>query len=246
MIDNTLISFIFSGIFKWRIDEARKHLFISEKKSVGMEMMKKSFYSSFYKKNLYLYKVTDKKISCSAIVVHIFTHYIRSTMRNVLFYFLLFCGINVLAQNGITFKVEELTPPEKLLSTQSYEQIYEELILSDARLYPIDIQKHNIQFPFEIVAKSTASDSLVSIGYNSFFNGMYYAYAEHRPFVLSPDMIWLLISQGFSRHVNINKENLRKHLVDFSGTQSLIVSSDKKLTDPSLSWEKLFHNSSDR
>lgn len=46
---------------------------------------------------------------------------------------------------------------------------------------------------------------------------MYQAYADHRPFVLSPDMIWLLISQGFARHINANQESMRNELVDFSG-----------------------------
>lgn len=56
---------------------------------------------------------------------------------------------------------------------------------------------------------------------------MYQAYADHRPFVLSPDMIWLLISQGFAQHVNANHESLRKYFVDFSGKQSLVVQSNK-------------------
>lgn len=56
---------------------------------------------------------------------------------------------------------------------------------------------------------------------------MYQAYADHRPFVLSPDMIWLLISQGFARHINANQESMRNELVDFSGKLSLIIREDK-------------------
>ncbi len=63
---------------------------------------------------------------------------------------------------------------------------------------------------------------------------MYQAYADHRPFVLSPDMIWLLISQGFARHINANQESMRNDLVDFSGKLSLIVRADKKLEDPTF------------
>jgi len=69
---------------------------------------------------------------------------------------------------------------------------------------------------------------------------MYQAYADHRPFVLSPDMIWLLINQGFAQHVNANHESLRKYFVNFSGKESLIVQSHKKLKDPSLLWEEIF------
>ena len=105
---------------------------------------------------------------------------------------------------------------------------------------PYEIKKKNIKVPYHIIAKSESPDSLVSFGPNSFFNGMYQAYADHRPFVLSPDMIWLLISQGFARHINANQESMRNELVDFSGKLSLIVREDKKLEDPTLSWEKIF------
>ena len=53
-------------------------------------------------------------------------------------------------------------------------------------------------------------------------------------------IIWLLISQGFARHINANQESMRNELVDFSGKLSLIIREDKKLEDPALSWEEIF------
>ena len=53
-------------------------------------------------------------------------------------------------------------------------------------------------------------------------------------------MIWLLISQGFARHINANQEAMRDYIVDFSGKQSLIVKTDKQLEDPTLSWSEIF------
>lgn len=92
-----------------------------------------------------------------------------------------------------------------------------------------------------IIAKSEAPDSLVTFGYHSFFNGMYQAYADHRPFVLSPDMIWLLISQGFARHVSANAEQLRRYFVGFSGkTTALVVSQEVGLHSPASEWEEIF------
>ena len=40
------------------------------------------------------------------------------------------------------------------------------------------------------------------------------AFAEHRPLVLSPDIIWLTICQGFGHHVLSKKETLRPYIVD--------------------------------
>jgi len=145
------------------------------------------------------------------------------------------------AQNGITFQVEKLSKPEKYLFMRPSEEIYEWLILSDVNMYPKKIKDEGIDFPFNIVAKSQLPDSIVHFGYHSFFNGMYQAYADHRPFVLSPDMIWLLISQGFAHHVNANPGKLRHHFVDFSGKLSLVVSTDEiTLDNPNSPWEKVF------
>ena len=161
-------------------------------------------------------------------------------MKNTLFCLFIFCSVSTFAQNGITFKVEKLSKPEELLHLHAPNEIYENLILSDMNIEPYEIKKKNIKVPYHIIAKSESPDSLVSFGPNSFFNGMYQAYADHRPFVLSPDMIWLLINQGFAQHVNANHESLRKYFVNFSGKESLIVQSHKKLKDPSLLWEEIF------
>lgn len=167
-------------------------------------------------------------------------------MKNILFGLLISCSIPIFAQNGITFKVEKLSKPEKLLHLYSQDDIYKSLILSYMDIEPYEIKKKNIEIPYHIIAKSQSPDSLVSFGTNSFFNGMYQAYADHRPFVLSPDMIWLLISQGFARHINANQESMRNDLVDFSGKLSLIVRADKKLEDPTFHGKSSFLNSQNK
>ncbi len=177
---------------------------------------------------------------------------------------ILLFSITAYSQKGITFSVEKLSKPDKYLSMQSDKDIYEKLILSDVNMHPAQvkkekvdsldkiglklsnvdlyqIKKEGVDFPFNIVTKSQLPDSLVSFGYHSFFNGMYQAYADHRPFVLSPDMIWLLISQEFAQHVNANPEELRHYFVNFSGKLSLIVATDEIILDnPESPWEKVF------
>ena len=153
---------------------------------------------------------------------------------------LFFLPLGIFAQNGITFQVEELSKPEKTLRVQSSDDIYESLILSDGNEVPLFVKKAP-SYPYNIIAKSQLPDSLVYFGNHSFFNGMYQAYADHRPFVLSPDMIWLLITQGFARHINANPEDLRHHFVDFSGKLSLIViSNEVTLENPNSPWERVF------
>jgi len=45
------------------------------------------------------------------------------------------------------------------------------------------------------------SNSLSDIGYHGLFSAVHLAFSQHRPLVLSPDMIWIAILQGFAQHV---------------------------------------------
>jgi hypothetical protein len=162
------------------------------------------------------------------------------TMKILLNIILIALPICAFGQNGITYKIENLSKPQRHLYLQPYENIYKNLIQKEVDISKWDIERGGIDFKYNILAKSQAPDSLVSFGYHSFFNGMYQAYADHRPFVLSPDMIWLLISQGFARHVNANPEKLRKYFVDFSGKSSLVVNSQRDLFKDDINWEEIF------
>lgn len=43
------------------------------------------------------------------------------------------------------------------------------------------------------------------------------AFCEHRPLVISPDMLWLCITQALARYVNSHAEVLRPRLVRHEG-----------------------------
>jgi hypothetical protein len=88
--------------------------------------------------------------------------------------------------NGVTFKTEELSKPEEHLKMQPRNDVLEHLVNLS--------QREDKKKPSNIVAQSRLPDTIVNFGYHSFFDGMYHAYMDHRPVVLSPDVIWLLIS----------------------------------------------------
>lgn len=144
-------------------------------------------------------------------------------------------------QEGQRIFIEELSKPTQTLSTQTPRQIYEEMILDHLHLSRSDIEKQGDTSDLGIVAMGDAPKQLVNFGPHSFLQGMYRAYAEHRPFVLSPDMIWLLISQGFATHVDIHAEELRSQIVDHSEKISLIIMDNRiRIDDPNAPWEELF------
>ena len=119
--------------------------------------------------------------------------------------FLLFClPLNVFAQHGITFQVEELSKPEDYLFMLSSEEIYQGLILSDVNMYPRQAKNEGIDFPFNIVAKSQLPDNIVNFGYHSFFNGMY-------PYLFPPMKLHLTIRTVLGKKCFPNLPNKLLH-----------------------------------
>ena len=72
--------------------------------------------------------------------------------------------------------------------------------------------------------------------------GYYQSYVNHMPVSINPDILWMLIVQGFSRHIDQNAEKLRNKFVDFDGKKELTVDGDE-LTIEEITkegWERTF------
>lgn len=93
----------------------------------------------------------------------------------------------------------------------------------------------------KIIAKSFGDEDWFYVfkGKDVFFQTMVRAYAEHRPLVLSPDMVWLLISQGFARYVNAHSEELRDQIVSHTEKMDLVIETNEDLLHGNPDWEKL-------
>ncbi|MBO4664374.1 MAG: DUF4419 domain-containing protein [Bacteroidaceae bacterium] len=90
----------------------------------------------------------------------------------------------------------------------------------------------------EIWASSFRNDSLCYGGSAPFYYCLVEAYADHRSLVLSPDMIWMLISQGFCYHVNENAEALMDKIVSHEGKKQLVVTTKGK----DLKWDEVVNS----
>lgn len=139
------------------------------------------------------------------------------------------------AQTGVTFVVDENLSPVEDDAIVKYQNsgaqalngiFHDEGVPGDTRA---------------MIAWSFADDEkfYTFTGKDVFFKTIVRAYAEHRPLVLSPDMIWVLISQGFARYVNAHPEQLRDQLVNHSGKMDLVVQSDKDLLSEDADWQKM-------
>ena len=97
------------------------------------------------------------------------------------------------------------------------------------------------RFEPEILAYSFANEKLTYAREDVFFYSLVRAYAEHRPFVLSPDMIWQLIGFEFSEYVNNHSEEMRSLLVPHEGVNDLKIMTDEDiLDDKNANWSDLF------
>ncbi|MEO8392573.1 MAG: DUF4419 domain-containing protein, partial [Chloroflexota bacterium] len=76
---------------------------------------------------------------------------------------------------------------------------------------------------------------------HAFIEAAHTAFDEHRPLVIAPDHIWLLICQGFAKHVNLNAEALRTRFVLHTDRKLLeVVRSDFVKGSPNNPWEEVF------
>ena len=145
-------------------------------------------------------------------------------MRKVLFIMaLLGIAISSSAEEGVTFQIEELSKPTALLPTGDFYSAYN-IILGEER--SIDVSKSAEQSDYDNILFNSIGDNDLAITItrnNSFFHGMREAYANHRPVVLSPDIIWTLISQGFANHINNNSEKYKDLLIKSSAEKTIVA-----------------------
>ena len=64
------------------------------------------------------------------------------------------------------------------------------------------------------------------------------AFSKHRPIKITPDLLWMLVIQGVSQHINLNPEKHRSSLVKHKEKKVVTVRKDALLTDPSK-WEEV-------
>ncbi len=64
-------------------------------------------------------------------------------------------------------------------------------------------------------------DKIWSFGYHKTILGYLNAYYDHCPIKVSPNIIWQLILNQFSKYVNDNSEELREYFVNFKGTKDI-------------------------
>jgi len=130
---------------------------------------------------------------------------------------------------SINFDVEkDLKKPENPLRKKYIKSIFADLfkkrkiIISEktgAKMYTKENE------PLEILhyTLDTNEEEIFNHGKYSLIQGLILAYKNHYPITVTPDMIWILILQGFSRFMEKYAEQMREKFVNFTGKKDLKV-----------------------
>ena len=130
---------------------------------------------------------------------------------------------------SINFDVEkDLKKPENPLRKKYIKSIFADLfkkrkiIISEktgAKMYTRENE------PLEILhyTLDTNEEEIFNHGKSSLIQGLILAYKNHYPITITPDMIWILILQGFSRFMEEYAEQMREKFVNFEGQKDLKV-----------------------
>ncbi|MBO4430948.1 MAG: DUF4419 domain-containing protein [Bacteroidaceae bacterium] len=138
------------------------------------------------------------------------------------------------SKKSITFVVDEDLPaPKQTFTMMTSNQLSSHII--DKKNIPV--ASHNV------VKTSFDGEELCYLGEDNFYKCIVQAFADHRSLVLSPDMVWLAIGQGFSRYVNAHSEELRDKLVYHQGKMVLEVNNHNDVLNPGKgNWTQLLND----
>ena len=142
------------------------------------------------------------------------------------------CRITNRTDGSITFVVDEnLAPVEESYMNMYTGENIAKFMLSEEQI-PNDAQR--------IIATSfSGENNFKPMGKDAFYRSIVDAYANHQSVTLSPDMVWLVITQGFARYVNAHSEELRPQLVSHNGKMDLAIQTNKDLLTEDVDWASL-------
>lgn len=160
---------------------------------------------------------------------------------------------NSVADSATVFEVSEVLQADKplpeipyyeaveaLVKQPIYESQYDdtadETILEEDEVAPLNGSQRIIE------SCSQYSGRLVAfVNFHPVVAAIHYAFNDHRPLCLSPDIIWLLISQGLANHINANAEQLRPEFVKHQGKIKIEVRRDDFVKgSPENPWNEVF------
>ena len=123
---------------------------------------------------------------------------------------------------SITFEVEkDLEKPKEYLPTYDANAIFKYIFTVNKRIDFFNTGIKTLKMLF--YSMDTKENQFFNSKCKSLIQGLILAYKNHYPITITPDMIWLLIEQGFVRYMKKYKDKVRENFVNFSGKKELKI-----------------------
>jgi len=111
---------------------------------------------------------------------------------------------------GISFKVDEVELADSLLKVDSIKNVFENKVGKKIIFFPEEQSDHKT----------------VPCANNGLIQTLQECYDNHRPLVLTPDVIWLTICQGVSIHLNEHYDSLKNVIFTDNKPNEIVVRND--------------------
>jgi hypothetical protein len=137
--------------------------------------------------------------------------------------------------SSVTFAVHDVTVGRPLGAVSTTKKYIENALRKGfGEGYPMEV--------YSVEACSCADQTVISLPFaNALIGAVHIAFARHLPLVLSPDIVWLAIAQGFAQHVGNNPETLREAFVLHEGKATITVDRPDFIPgSPDNPWPEVF------
>ena len=133
------------------------------------------------------------------------------------------------AYESINLDIEkDLKKPQEYLPTTGIKYIFSDLFKKRKSIIDNKTGREiymNANEPLEIFhyTLDTKEESIFTHKKSSLIQGLVLAYKNHYPITITPDMIWILVLQGFSRFMEKYDNLVRERFVNFKGKKDLKI-----------------------
>ncbi len=137
-----------------------------------------------------------------------------------------YCDIRERSESSITFSVDEVEPRCGHIENKNVKDIVHSI------LWDKNITKNQ-----DVVCSGMDAKKVGYVGADVLYRCVLQCYSEHRPLVLSPDAVWLVVNQAIAYQINSNPEKYRDIVVCHEGKMELVVKTAKDiLHDSDVDW----------
>jgi hypothetical protein len=133
---------------------------------------------------------------------------------------LLICFVLLFWENGFS----QDKPANSIKINISDVKIATEIIKDSTFKYAVNrLANNNLEF----YPKEFENQRILPTFMHPFVATLHYGFAQHRPVIISPDMIWLMILQGLSKYVRDNEDFFQSSFLNSKEKKKFIIYRDK-------------------